>query len=440
MNEVIFPIKLTNGILGETVTLSWKEACLDLERFPVDSNTFYIRLPNLSLTQTLKIQFQTLWHKTKGNRVLTGVHFLKPLKEERFSILKDALLKYKFLNKKFIILTKNIRNFLQDTKYRFDEFDKIEPDEQRQIEFIEENKKQIFKKLDSHFNRIWEIVKNFDRENYRLHQIYYQQMFYDLFGPDIEINWYIYSKPLGYPGDYIMMNYIYDYHKGKYLGKSSFEKLINHYTCNIPISCSNIRRKEFFKEKILKIIEEKNNAKILSVGCGSCRELIELLNEGKISKHLLFTCLDFEKKTLNFVRNEIKKIEKKDKTKKRFLSVSYINKNIIEIIEDQKFGEKIEGQDLIYVSGLCDYLGDKTNSKLIKALFQILNKKGTLIVSNINAENCSHRAYYEFLGEWNMFHRNKEELLSWVRDFKDISEIKFENTSRDKYLFLTIKK
>lgn len=435
MDKVIFPVKM-KGMLGETVNLSTKEACLDLERLPCNSvTTFYVRLHNLAVTQALEIQFQPVRHRVKGDRISFEVRFLD-LNKSQLSILKDALSKYKFLNKDFIILTKNIRDFLQRTKCKFDEFDKRELNEQKQIEFIEINKKQIFSELDSHFNKVWEIVRNFDKENHRLHQIYYQQMFYDLFGPDIEINQHIYKKPLGYPGDYIMMNYIYDYHYGRYLGKSSFEKLINNYTCNIPVSRSNIKRKEFFKEKILKVAEGRDKAKILSVGCGSCRELIELLEERKIVKPLLFICLDLERKALDFVKNEIKKI---DGVEKKFLSIEYIHKNIIEIIEDQKLKQKIRGQNLIYVSGVCDYLGDRTNSRLIKVLYQLLNKEGTLIISNIALENCSHRAYYEFLGEWKMYHRDKNELLSWVKDLKDILEIKFEKSSiENKYLFLTI--
>jgi SAM-dependent methyltransferase len=264
-------------------------------------------------------------------------------------------------------------------------------------------------------------------------------MLHPLIEEPAEINRQIFRKPLGYPGDYITMNYIYDYHGNhKYLGKSSYEKIINNYTCNIPFSISNIVRKDFFKKKILEAMDKKQNTKIVSVGSGSMRELLELLKEGRISKNIVFSCLDFEKKALNYIDEELKKIEDK---KKEFLNIRYLHNNIIDIIRNKSLKEKLADEDLIYVSGVFDYLKDRFASRLIKELYELLNKKGTLIICNASAENFSHRAYYEMLGEWNMFHRTREELLSWTRDISDVAEIKFEQPEGFiNYLFLSIKK
>lgn len=438
--EVIFPVRLSDGILGETININDKIAELDLEkRLPIITfATLYIKLPNLSVLETLEIRIQVAENKIKNNRVWCKVNFLQ-IKENWPLFLQDAICKYKSLNREFISLTKDIRGFLQKIKCEFDEFDKLKPDERKQIEFIRANKKKVFNKLDSHFNQIWKIVRNFDKENYRLHQIYYQQMFYDLFGPSIETNWHIYRKPFGYCGDYLMMNYIYDYYgDDRYLGESSYEKLINNYTCNIPFSSSNIRRKEFLKEKILEIIKRKDEAKITSVGCGPARELVELLNENRIKKPVFFKCLDFEEKALEYLKSEIKEIPK---TKKEFLTIQYIHKNIIDIVVNRKIKEEINNQDLIYVAGVFDYLGTHFCARLTKQLFQLLDKNGILIICNASQENITHRAYYEMLGEWNMHHRTKKEMLEWTKGLRESYKIIFEESKGcNNYLFLTIKK
>ncbi|MCM8781482.1 MAG: hypothetical protein NC828_00260 [Candidatus Omnitrophica bacterium] len=216
------------------------------------------------------------------------------------------------------------------------------------------------------------------------------------------------------------------------------KKLINNYTCNIPISCSNIKRKEFLKEKILETLERKDKSKILSAACGPARELIELVREGKITKPLLFKCLDFEKKALDYIDNEIKKTEH---GKKELFSIEYICRDITSIIRDSRLKEKLNGQDLIYAFGIFDYLSNRMASWLTKELSSLLNKDGKLIICNASLENSSHRSYYDLLGEWNIVYRTKEDMLSWTDSFSDFSEIEFEGPSNfSNYLFLSITK
>jgi SAM-dependent methyltransferase len=196
--------------------------------------------------------------------------------------------------------------------------------------------------------------------------------------------------------------------------------------------------KDFFKKKILEAMDKKQNTKIVSVGSGSMRELLELLKEGRISKNVVFSCLDFEKKALDYINEELKKIED---NKKKFLNIRYFHNNIIDIVRNKALKAGLVDEDLIYVSGVFDYLKDRFASRLIKELYELLNKEGTLIICNASAENFSHRAYYEVLGDWNMFHRSKEELLSWTKDLKGVAEIKFvQPEGFINYLFLSIRK
>jgi len=288
--------------------------------------------------------------------------------------LREISVDYKLLDDKFVSLTKDTAQFLQGVKNRFDELDRLNTNEQKQIDFIETNKKEIFKKLDSYFDRAWEIVKGFERDKYIVHQSYYQQILGYLLLELIETNRHVYQKPLGYSGDFIMMNYIYDYNgNDRYLGKSSYEKLINNYTCNIPISHSNIKRKEFLKEKIMRALDKRDKVKILSIACGPARELVELLREGRIIKSLLFKCLDFEKKALDYIENQIRNIEL---GKRQSLAIEYICKDITSIIRDRTLKEELRGQNLIYAFGIFDYLSGRMASRLTKELYQLLDKDG----------------------------------------------------------------
>jgi len=448
--EVALPVEVTvkdqksDNIMklsGKTVDLSENGIGLILDSLLPASSVVNIHIASSPRYTPFQVEAQIIWSKPffKDGYFRSGLHFLKIDDKDRI-IIRKALFDYKLLDDKFILLTKNMGELLQNVKERFDEFDKENSnDECKQIEFIRTNKKEIFDTLTRYLNETWEFVKEFEKDRYLVHQNYFQQKLHPLIEERIEINRHIYRKPLGYPGDYIMMNYIYDYNgDDNYLGDSSYEKLINNYTCNIPISCSNITRKEFLKVKILETLEKEDKAKILSVACGPVRELIELLREREITKSLLFKCLDFEKKTLDYVESQIKKIEPE---KRQLLFIEYICRDITSIIRDRLLKEKLKDQDLIYAFGIFDYLGERMASRLTKELYQLLDRGGKLIICNASLENNSHRAYYELAGEWNMVHRTKEQMLNWTKCLEDVSKVKFEEViGGNSYLFLIIEK
>lgn len=390
--------------------------------------------------QPFRTEAVTLWNKSsfEGDAAFrAGLRFLK-IEDEHFLALKKILTDYKLLDSNFDSLIKQICKSLRETKDKFDEFDKANSDGQKQINFIETNKREIFRKLDNYFSEVWKIIKDFEKDRYMVHQNYYIQVLGYLLLDLIEINRHVYQKPLGYSGDYTMMNYIYDYHNNNYLGDSSYEKLINNYTCNIPISNSNILRKDFLKEKVLETLEKKDTARVLSLAAGPARELLELLKENKISKPLVFKCMDSEKMALDYIDNEIKKIEP---FKKKALSIEYICKNIISFIRDKELKKRLQNCDLIYAFGIFDYLSDKMASRLTKELFQLLEKDGKLIIFNISLKKNKYRAYYELLGEWKMIHRVKEQMLAWTEEIGNVAKVKFEELfGGSNYLCLSIVK
>ena len=445
--ELSFPVEVEikdpsgvhiKDIGANTVDLSEDGIGLIFDSILPDSSTLNISIKSSPRYKPFRVQASVIWSKPffKDGYFRAGLHFLK-IEDEHLSTLREILTDYKVLDSRFVSLIKEIQQFLQGVKERFDTFDRENNNLHEQIRFIEANKKEIFEQLDSYFNKIWDIIKDFEKDKYIVHQNYYQKILGYLLLELIETNRHVYEKPLGYAGDYIMMNYIYDYHKDNYLGNSLYEKLINHYTCNIPISCSNIRRKDFLKEKILETLKRRDDPKILSFG-GPIRELIELLREGAVNKSLKFKCLDPEKKSLDYTSNEISKIET---VKRQALSIQYICRDIASIIRDKNLKKELQDQDLIYAFGIFDYLSDRMASRLTKELYQLLKEGGILVIFNASSKSNSYRAYYELLGEWNMVHRTKEQMLIWTKDINGTAKAKFEDLLEgNNYLCLSIER
>lgn len=279
---------------------------------------------------------------------------------------------------------------------------------------------KLFPVLDAYFDEFWEYFLSFKDHVLDEKRCFFNQMLYPYLGKSIETNTYIRSRPLGYAGDFVMMNYIYDYHDKRYLGDSLYSMLINRYTCNINVAKSNIARKDYIKNSILQTLTANKNAAILSVGCGSAREIIELLQEGKIEKGT-FHLLDLEKKAVAYVQRQLSNLVY-DKTK---IDIHFYVMDLVEVIKNDQFFSLFANVELLYASGVFDYLSVRVARKTFARLFSITKKD--LIVFNMSLENARHRAYYEVFGDWRMYHRTKEELLEWGVDLTGNKIFKVEN-------------
>lgn len=429
-----FPIKLPPSFLTQTVDLSESGLGFMLDK-PLLLSKAKAEI-EISPSQKIEAEFKVIWSKqlAEFKRFKYGVAFIR-LKKKDLNILRMILCENGSLNPSFVSHVKELRNFLEYTKAGFDDFDKKNPAAEKQNNFINAEKDAIFKDLDMHFDNIWKVAENFNRSEYLLHQKFTQNMLWYLLRDPAETNKLVCEKPLGYAGDFIVINYLYDYYN-KFLGGSSYEKLINFYTCSIPISFSVVERKNFLKRKILELCHSRKCPRILNVGSGPTRELFELLNDNKIQSPVYFDCLDFEKRALDYVRDELEKIEK---DKKANLYLRLIRKNITELIKNKNIEDMFDEYDLIYSSGTFDYLSDRSAKRTIANLYNMLAKKGTLILTNVKKNEATHRIYYEMLGDWNLRHRTKENIVNWLGDIKG-ADMKFEDLDGNAFWFLSLQR
>ena len=432
-----FPVYLSNGGIGETVNISETGLCVGLERDVSNSKVLSLEIEFPFAEKRIRAFGEKIWESVskKGDRHLLGLRIINP-KPDYIAKIQEAGKNKFIINNKIVSLTNEIRTYLLTIKMKCDEFDLSAPSEKQQEVYIVNIQKRIYAALTKYIKNLYKIFPTFNKEEYQIHRKYCQVMLRNVFIDNVEVNRHVLRKPLDYAGDFMLINYYYDFHD-KHLGSTTFEKLINHYSLNLFISKSVVRRKEFFKKKIQEVILAKDQAKILSVGSGSARELTELLNEGRINKDFWFDCLDFERESIKGVQKDLAAVEE---NKKRHLKIMYINKSLIEVVKENNFdfGKKY---DFIYSSGLFDYLKDRIASKMIHNLYSLLKEGGELIVTNAGAEVTSEQMYYGMLGEWDLIYRKPADLLKWAKNFDGAKEISIIDTgTRNSFLFFRIRK
>lgn len=407
----VLPIQVAGRFYGSTINVSSMGACLELPlstdiRRGIDS--VHLRVTE---SDRVDVAVKAVWSKPMpSGKLALAVLFRHPDHVDE-TLLKSA--SQAELDARFVAETKQMRDVLEEIKARCDAYDDAYRGKGAPITYMEEIKPEAFRLMDLHYDTIWGLYNELPEESQPVHQKYYQLMLHDLVEEQPEINRHIYRKPLGYAGDFMIMNYIYNYCNGAYLGQSTFERLINHYTCNTPISKSNIGRKEFLKEQVLKTISSKAEPAIMSIGSGPLREVFELLDEGTIKRPFRMTCVDLESKALNYVRNQL---EERSIDQRRLVSIRYVQKSITALIRDKTLLDELGQHDLIYASGVYDYLRDRLAGALTSQVYRLLRKDGRALIVNASLPASSHRAYYELLGEWNMHHRTEMDMLRWVRE------------------------
>jgi len=339
----------------------------------------------------------------------------------------------KNIKKTFEKETSDLKSMLSEIKELCNGFDKTNPEGELITSFVERLLKKYSNKIDIHFFNIFESIKTFSEEEYSEHQKYYQKELVPFFRIS-PYNKRVYEKPLGYPGDYIMMLYLYD---NGYEGDTTFAKFIHRYSMNVPTAKANHNRRLFYKSQIEKTISKIDAPKITSIACGPAVEVIEALKNTNGANKASFICLDFEKRALEHVSNEIKKLEDTNSTK---YNVKFINADVRDLLKIEKINGLFEDQDLIYSSGLIDYFSDKISSKMIGLLFKKLKRGGMLIVGNVS-EGDKFIAYTEFLGGWELNRRSKDTMLKLAEKITEDKEVTIElEKETGMNLFMSIRK
>ncbi len=218
-----------------------------------------------------------------------------------------------------------------------------------------------------------------------------------------------YSKPLGYAGDYMMMNMI---QRDPSEGTTIYAKLINMLFLKALIPQS-VRNRNLTLYSYL-INEAKNAAKsrrcfrVLNVGCGPAIEVQRFVSEHHPETPCSFELLDFNKETLEFAKRSIDNARNARCASE--VSISYIHESIHNLLKSpDRMTQSREPYDMVYCSGLFDYLSDRVCQRLLRYFYTLIRPGGTVLVTNMHSSN-PNRNIMDHLMEWYLIYRNEQEV------------------------------
>ncbi|MFO1487410.1 MAG: class I SAM-dependent methyltransferase [Verrucomicrobiota bacterium] len=220
----------------------------------------------------------------------------------------------------------------------------------------------------------------------------------------------IFTKPLGYAGDYEMMNMIV---RNEPEGESLFAKLLQTYILNQAPACAVRNRVDYFVRQFVtetsRVSARGRAANICSLGCGPAREVEKFMAEQALSHHARFRLLDANEETLAHTAQYLERVREKHE---RHTAIQVVKKPAQFLLKETAcatLGD--EPFDLIYCSGLYDYLNDRVIKALNTRLYDRLRPGGILIVTNFDPYNPI-RHIMEFLFDWFLIHRDGKQLAA----------------------------
>jgi extracellular factor (EF) 3-hydroxypalmitic acid methyl ester biosynthesis protein len=305
-------------------------------------------------------------------------------------------------------------------------------------EAVEELRDATTPALDFYFEKFEVTARSIDRELGPAHGAFCRRLLHPFLMSSPFMH-RIFVKPLGYAGDYEMVNMIL---RDPREGGSLFAKLLNVYILSQVPATAHRNRVTYLTQKL---VEEtvrvthqlKRPARILNLGCGPAKEIQNFLSQHPISENAQFELLDFDEEPLMHVRQAMDQI--KAEHHRRTL-VKVVKKSVQQVLK-QVGKPRSDGQDydFIYCAGLFDYLNNRICKSLLAYFYELATPGGLVVATNVEGSNPI-RNIMEYMFEWHLVYRNSPEFAALAPGRARPDAIRMETETSAGNIFLEIRK
>lgn len=275
---------------------------------------------------------------------------------------------------------------------------------QLENEAIDQLSGQVVPMLDELFAKFETVAMSLDSPVQPAHRSYAQRLLHPivLCAP---FAYRTYHKPLGYAGDYEMVNMML---RDPREGGSLFAKLFNVWLIEQDSASAHRNRVEFLRERLmqetLRCMRRGTPMKVINLGCGPAGEVQKFLAE-PIADNAHFTLLDFNDETINYTTRLLGELRRRHG---RQTQIEVQKKSVHNVLKE---GAKPmvhapdRGYDFVCCSGLFDYLSDRTCKQLTNIFWNWTRPGGMVLVTNVTPTS-PNRGSLELVLDWNLIYRD----------------------------------
>jgi extracellular factor (EF) 3-hydroxypalmitic acid methyl ester biosynthesis protein len=286
---------------------------------------------------------------------------------------------------------------------------------QLENETVELLSPQVIHMLDNLFGKFEDIAASLDTASQPVHRSYAQRLLHPivLCAP---FAYRTYQKPLGYAGDYEMVNMMLRDPKE---GASMFAKLFNVWLLQQDSVAAHRNRLQFLLERLtqesLRCLRQGCPLKVVNLGCGPAGEVQKFLAGSSLADHAQFTLLDFNEETINYTTRVLGEIRRQHG---RQTSIEVLKKSVHQVLkEGAKPGVNAPGPgyDFVCCSGLFDYLSDRTCKQLMSIFWNWTRPGGLVLTTNVTPRS-PNRGSLELVLDWHLIYRDAPRFATLAPD------------------------
>ena len=330
----------------------------------------------------------------------------------------------------------DLRSFLSDLSFWLDQVDLAAEGDQAtaptplDAQKFEEIKGPVMPRLTALFMELEQACRQLEVDEVENHKQLAQRDLLPLMMASPFFN-RVYSKPLGYAGDYEMVNMMFRKERG---GKTTYGQIVNDWLLNGGPPQAH-RNRIFLLEKMLEQAADdasKSNKcpRVLNVGCGPVQELQLFIAKNPAAHRFSFDLLDFNPETLAYAKNQIEAITA---GRSEAPKVTYILKTVQELLRQAiEMPANSQTYDIIYCAGLFDYLSDRVCAKLVALFCEWCEPGGRVIVTNVHSSNPV-KGLMEHIMEWHLVMRDESDMFRLAPD-PDAAKVYTDETGINVFL------
>jgi hypothetical protein len=236
-----------------------------------------------------------------------------------------------------------------------------------------------------------------------------------------------FEKPRGYAGDACMMDMIYSVEDGVGYaplgpaGDDVFAYIINNPACQAVRS-----RRATVASAIDRVADQCPRASVLAVASGHLREasLSVALRRRRVGS---FLAVDSDPESLAEVRQSYGQF-----------GVKTLTASFTTFLRRPRFSQAF---DLVYSTGLFDYLGPRTSRRLASAMHAMVRPGGSMLIANF-LPDIADVGYMEAMMDWELVYRSRSDMIGLLTDVPEaeIENVELWSEAGQNIIFLRVTK
>jgi extracellular factor (EF) 3-hydroxypalmitic acid methyl ester biosynthesis protein len=214
-----------------------------------------------------------------------------------------------------------------------------------------------------------------------------------------------YTKPRGYAGDFLTIQWIYDKQPR---GTSRLGPLIDRILLNLPPAQATRNRRGLIGDEIREEVARNSSrvTHVTSFACGPAAEAFDVYEGLEDPTRLKMNLIDIDLQALAFVGDRRDKLSLQHQ-------LNLVQGNPVYLaMGKQKLD--VAPQDFIYSMGLIDYFNDKFVVKLLDYVHGMLRPGGRVLLGNAHKRNPI-QAFQDYVLGWRLVHRDEADMNRLLR-------------------------